>query len=385
MAKRRSSVVESLAAKVREQVVGKRDTWKEQHVGASTNLKAARANAKHSELNRSMRHLMKVQQSRVEYPSSFFFDTSAAFESFAVSLESSTREIGDNLEAKIGAGLIASGIQGSAGSKLLARDEAFRAWDQNGDGKISKMEWRVQIRKLPGCQHDDVHKIDELFAKFDSNDNDFIEPKELEPALAVWRDASKDADTRLEDIRRRVTELRAVAKELRRVARITAELEAEDAKLAQMKGVEPTLTSRIGKVLTLRNMRAADIAQQAKQGGWDTDGDGRVDKLEFRFHIRKLGSGLQAAADEELDDLFKSLDGDGSGTLEMKELQESLRGFQTAAAMHVADLEEQVVVVKAMVKPVKEAQTKAIEVIDNAEALPDEPDESDESDAEIAA
>ena len=62
--------MDALADKVREKVGGKREKWKESHVGASTNLKAGRGHAKHAELNRSMRHLMKIQKERVEFPSS---------------------------------------------------------------------------------------------------------------------------------------------------------------------------------------------------------------------------------------------------------------------------------------------------------------------------
>ena len=367
MARRKSSIVDALADKVREKVGGKREKWKESHVGASTNLKAGRGHAKHAELNRSMRHLMKIQKERVEFPSSYFFEESEQFEAFAAKLEKSVEEIGDDLEAKIGRGLEALGLSGKNTSKMLARDEAFLAWDTNKDEKISKMEWRVHIRKLPGCQNDSIHKIDELFDKFDLNKSGFINAEELEPALAAWRKHTEDIETEAAEIRNRCSELRTVAKEIRRVARITAELEAEDAKLALMKGNDPTLQSRIGKVLTLRNMKLADISPSNVQGGWDTDGNGKVDKLEFRFHVRALGSGLQAASDAELDDLFKSLDSDGSNELEMKELQRALQMWQSAAAKHVADLEEQVVVVKAMVKPVREAQERATILIDNVD------------------
>ena len=51
----------------------------------------------------------------------------------------------------------------------------------------------------------------------------------------------------------------------------------------------------------------------------------------------------------------------------MKELQRALQMWQSAAAKHVADLEEQVVVVKAMVKPVREAQERATILIDNVD------------------
>lgn len=56
---------------------------------------------------------------------------------------------------------------------------------------------------------------------------------------------------------------------------------------------------------------------------WDTDGNGMVDKKEFREACRQLG--LESISTSDLDALFASFDHDGGGTVDFKELNRMLR------------------------------------------------------------
>ena len=62
---------------------------------------------------------------------------------------------------------------------------------------------------------------------------------------------------------------------------------------------------------------------------WDTDGDNTVSKHEFRQAITELGL---TASRSQMDALFDSLDADGSGSIDFKELNKGLRRKQSRAA-----------------------------------------------------
>ena len=59
---------------------------------------------------------------------------------------------------------------------------------------------------------------------------------------------------------------------------------------------------------------------------------------EFRQHVRALG--LEAAS-EDIDNLFKSLDDDGGGTLDMSEIRHALRKLQEEAAEEIKSERQQ--------------------------------------------
>lgn len=62
---------------------------------------------------------------------------------------------------------------------------------------------------------------------------------------------------------------------------------------------------------------------------WDKNGDGEISTIEFRQAVRnQLGV---RATNDEIDELFKSFDADGSGKLDLKELRPALKALQDAA------------------------------------------------------
>ena len=59
---------------------------------------------------------------------------------------------------------------------------------------------------------------------------------------------------------------------------------------------------------------------------WDIDGDGLVDKEEFRNAIPKMDIPMMATVPtQDIDELFDTLDVDGSGAISYKELKSLLR------------------------------------------------------------
>ena len=59
---------------------------------------------------------------------------------------------------------------------------------------------------------------------------------------------------------------------------------------------------------------------------------GEISKHEFRVNVRKLGLSEKQATTKELDELFESLDIDGSGALETSEMRLALKRLQEEVA-----------------------------------------------------
>jgi len=86
------------------------------------------------------------------------------------------------------------------------------------------------------------------------------------------------------------------------VGALAAEMEAERAS---------TLQGRLGETMEKRGISAFTLMRE-----WDTNGDGELDREEFRQAVRRS---LQLkASDEKIVELFDYLDTNGNGTLEIK-------------------------------------------------------------------
>ena len=77
------------------------------------------------------------------------------------------------------------------------------------------------------------------------------------------------------------------------------------------------LGEQLKEALTKNAIRVLDLFRE-----WDVNGDGEVSKKEFRDAMPKLGFELPVKV---IDDLFDSQDPDGSGVMDLKELQKMLR------------------------------------------------------------
>eukprot|EP00966_Prymnesium_polylepis_P135405 3130038-Prymnesium_polylepis.1 len=77
------------------------------------------------------------------------------------------------------------------------------------------------------------------------------------------------------------------------------------------------VAEQLRKALSQNAVRVIDLFRE-----WDENGDGQVSKAEFRRAMPMLGLDAPKIA---VDGLFDSFDPDGSGTIDMKELQRMLR------------------------------------------------------------
>jgi len=251
--------------------------------------------------------------------------------------------------------------------------DLFKEWDENGDGRITKKEFRTAMPEL-GL---DVPRktVDALFDKFDPDRSGSITQKELGKILRapgtsvlgsidIDEHSSKSVPEQLKE---------ALAKNATRAIELFREWDTNKDGFvtkqefhkampllglhAPKKDIDAVFDSfdpdRSGKIsskeltVILRNkgsvLGAIDLDEEsgktvveqlrdalAKNSGkvidlfreWDTNGDGNVSKKEFHKAMPLLG--LNVAA-KEIDALFDAFDPDQSGSIGHKELQKLLK------------------------------------------------------------
>jgi len=235
--------------------------------------------------------------------------------------------------------------------KLDAKSDIVWYWDKNGDGKISQQEWRVQVKGL-GLTDANIHDVDGLFKKWDKDGNGFLDLAELKVFFKHAMVKANEVAGGSKEIVERAARLRQLAAQAKEVAERTAELEAEQALLDQMRTAKGmTLEEKLGQALAKRNTHVSDLVQ-----GWDDSNDGLVDKEEFRAHVRSVG--ITEIQDAALDELYDSVDKDKNGSLDLKEIKETLKRLQLAATRSVGDVNDEVGLVTEMQRIVKKLQAK---------------------------
>ena len=192
--------------------------------------------------------------------------------------------------------------------------DMFRAWDEDGSGFIDRKEFSRAIRAL-GFETP-VSVIDAVFKQLDGNHTDKLEYAELNAALhqGLGADMARHNLSRAKTIdRSRSGKLTAKSVNLNYVGSKTAAL-PEMVRLEA--GGERSLQEQLYEVITEHSVRVLDLFRE-----WDDDGNGAIDKKELRLAVAALG---YDAPKKEVDMLFDSLDGDGSGFIEFPEFKRML-------------------------------------------------------------
>ena len=185
--------------------------------------------------------------------------------------------------------------------------DLFRIWDADGNGTISKKEFRKAIRALRVSAS--VAEVDSVFATWDRDGSGSISSRELSKILR--RAAGGDIEL--------PPELQAGA-----VGEIKLKSEND---MALRKSQRDGPMARTGITASLANIKIA-----MKEDRWrtkdmmnvlDQNDDGRVTARDFLSVIPVLG--FDVAESEELLQLFRTFDADASGAVDFEELHAALR------------------------------------------------------------
>ena len=189
--------------------------------------------------------------------------------------------------------------------------DLFRLWDEDGSGTIERKEFRRAIRALGFDFFANNAEIDLVFDDFDIDGSGKLEYKELNTMLRQGQSV-RLADELLNGA------AGAIVKESKNVHRLRKH---------RSRAVRSVLPSTVilhadgsrSVVEQLRDIvkdnwiRVIDLFRS-----WDEDGDGLIDRGEFRKAIAALGF---EASREHIDAVFAPFDIDGSGKIEYSELR----------------------------------------------------------------
>eukprot|EP00964_Phaeocystis_antarctica_P035246 scaffold20132_cov48-Phaeocystis_antarctica.AAC.1 len=221
--------------------------------------------------------------------------------------------------------------------------ELFKEWDTDGDGIVSKEEFRKAMGLLGFSAS--TEDIDALFDSWDPDGSGMLSMDELAKELKVKRPSGPSAEQVAEQkaMADKVAARRKVAKD-KKPPLTAAEAEAEAEKKKKQARLKETQWKKAKDKMLLKGFDVDEdselsVADQLKEGlskssvrvielfkEWDTDGDNKVSKKEFRKAMGLLGFSVPT---KDIDALFDSWDPDGSGELTLAELAKELKQVKT--------------------------------------------------------
>jgi Ca2+-binding EF-hand superfamily protein len=216
--------------------------------------------------------------------------------------------------------------------------DLFKDWDKDGNGKVSKEEFRKAMGLLGFSVP--AEDIDALFDSWDPDGSGVLSMGELDKQLSEHK-AQLEAQRKARALKKRTQTEEKVL------------LRGFDVDEDSDKSVAEQLRDALSK----SSARVVDLFKD-----WDTDGNGKISREEFRKAMGLLGFSVPA---EDIDALFDSWDPDGSGLLSMGELDKQL-------SEHKAQLEAQ-----RKARALKRTQTASVKRLEDGEI--------DEAAARIAA
>ena len=210
--------------------------------------------------------------------------------------------------------------------KNMKPNDLVQQWAKRGEEPISKMEFRTHIRKL--LDNPDTRDIDALFDKLDDDGGGTLDVPEMRAALKKLKDAAIKAKVEETAMLERASHFTSRADAARGAVSAMEQLEAARRELEECKTGKMSLRDRMGVILADKGSKST-VNETVSQ--WDDDGDGVISMTEFRKHVAKLTGSVGTAAarpNGEIDQLFKELDDDGSGSMDTKEMRLALTALK---------------------------------------------------------
>ena len=208
----------------------------------------------------------------------------------------------EQFERRLGFALLRKGGSGPAVSSKVevekTLNQCMRAWDKNGDGELSRQEFRQAVRgsdsKSLGVKASNA-EIDMLFDEFDADGGGSLTLSELRPCLRALQNAALATNAEKAALmemsaacRTRVEELNAAAAEMRTV-------EAEEERIAALEHTFP-LTVRLMRAMG--NTRVEEIMKRFK----GSDATGNIGRHAFVKGVMSMA--IEGATAEQAEAWF---------------------------------------------------------------------------------
>ena len=196
--------------------------------------------------------------------------------------------------------------------------DVFRDIDANGDGFVSKKEFR-RVLPVLGVSSTSEAECDALFDELDTDHSGKIDYREMNSKLRVGQDELIDAS--LQAGAAGVIDVVSVNKHALRGGKLNEDINTTFGgntilTLDHEDGMEVSKQLRLA--LTSNMAKVVDLFKE-----WDINHDGRISKVEFRRSITRLLD--ERPPKEAVDALFDEMDADRGGTIEYRELYKLLR------------------------------------------------------------
>ena len=238
----------------------------------------------------------------------------------------------------VDAAAMVKGLTDALAAQMARVIDLFREWDDDGNGMVSKIEFR---RALPMLGLKVERSIGEkLFDSFDDDKSGEISYDELNSKLheAMMARAGVELDDKLKAGAMGKIETESKNKFALRVGPAENVSAAMGTTKIDMSEGAPPLKDQLRDALQKNLARVIDLFRE-----WDDDGNGTVSKREFRLALPMLG--LVGCPANVADELFDSFDKDGGGSVDYDELSRALRpkpmgGIYKARSLESFELEQ---------------------------------------------
>lgn len=194
--------------------------------------------------------------------------------------------------------------------------QLMREWDPNGDGVITKMEFRQDVRKLLG--NPNINEVDALYKEIDADGGGELDVMELKLALKQLQLSANSAVAESSGRSAEAEALLSKASQSKMVAHLTRHFEELVAKMEESQ--QGTVALQLGNLLVKKGVKIGDLVHK-----WDHNGNGTMSQKEFRHQV--VGLGVQASV-EQVDAFFCTLDTDDTGSLDLEEVKKALKRIQ---------------------------------------------------------
>jgi Ca2+-binding EF-hand superfamily protein/predicted esterase len=191
--------------------------------------------------------------------------------------------------------------------------DLFRKWDEDKSGSIDKKEF-VRAIKCLGFDDITVKEAGTVFDELDEDGSGFLEYKELNRVLRKGGAGAEAAKRNLKRVADRRSSTALTARNMNKNFEA-----AKVAALPPMVKLDPhkgPIKDQLVNILAEHSVKLVDLFRE-----WDIDGDGVVDKKEFRQAVAGLGYDVPK---KDMDDLFDDLDEDRGGAIEFYEFKKAL-------------------------------------------------------------